>query len=419
MRIHVGADRFLVNLELVEALEQSVKRNNGVPEGDADIAGDGRVGEVTLQAGDGELFGEMPEDGVGEAKVALRILEVDGVDLVGHGGGADLARLRLLLEEPLGDVGPDVPAEVNEDGVDALAGVEKRSHVVVVLNLRRHLVPLQPKAVDKSVGKRDPIPVPIRNPVCVHVAGGTPKLGTVRHRIQKLHLGLKAVNEDHQLLAHAGGGRGLPVGPGQERDLRPLAGEAVERGDDVSELGHVDGAPEAHDHQRVAGVVDVLRREPKVDELLDLEEALEAGGAGHLGHLVLEEVLHSLDIVVGREGGAAGGPALELRLLDPGGVLVGELGVDPAELRDEGVRGRGHGRELGEGRGHAEEADEVLDLNLNAMLDVSILGEVGGDGIEAAAVAPVEGPDGVESRCAHACFLLPSVSREDARGRPR
>ena len=40
----------------------------------------------------------MAQHAVGEAQVALGVLEVDRVDLVRHGGRADLAGLQLLLE---------------------------------------------------------------------------------------------------------------------------------------------------------------------------------------------------------------------------------------------------------------------------------------------------------------------------------
>ena len=60
---------------------------------------------------------------------------------MGHGGGADLSSLSPLLEHALADVSPDIPAQVNADGVDPPGRVEQRCHVVVVLDLRRALVP--------------------------------------------------------------------------------------------------------------------------------------------------------------------------------------------------------------------------------------------------------------------------------------
>ena len=57
----------------------------------------------------------MGEQGVGDAEVALGVLEVDGVDLVGHGRGPDLAAGHALAEVAERNVGPDVAAEVDED----------------------------------------------------------------------------------------------------------------------------------------------------------------------------------------------------------------------------------------------------------------------------------------------------------------
>ena len=66
--------------------------------GDTDIAANGRVGEVALEAGNGEFVAEMLENSVGQTQIAFCILEVDGVDLVGHCGRAYLTCLDFLLE---------------------------------------------------------------------------------------------------------------------------------------------------------------------------------------------------------------------------------------------------------------------------------------------------------------------------------
>ena len=65
-----------------------------------------------------------------------QVLEVDGVDLMGHGARTDFARLDLLFEVFHRDVRPHVAAGVDQDGVDALHVVEDRREVVVMLDLR-------------------------------------------------------------------------------------------------------------------------------------------------------------------------------------------------------------------------------------------------------------------------------------------
>jgi hypothetical protein len=71
----------------------------------------GRVGEVALPAADRQFFGEVTEQGVGETEVAFGVFEIDRVDLVRHGRGADFAGLERLLEIAERDVAPDVAAD--------------------------------------------------------------------------------------------------------------------------------------------------------------------------------------------------------------------------------------------------------------------------------------------------------------------
>ena len=109
-------------------------------------------------------------------------------------------------------------------------------------------------------GGTHPVPVRERDLVRVQVARGAAELAAVRDGLELLHLRLEAVDKHHELLAHAGRGRGLAVGAGEEGDLGPLAGEQVQGVNDLRELGHVDAPPEAQDHEGIARVVDVCER---------------------------------------------------------------------------------------------------------------------------------------------------------------
>src|SRR6185437_286062 len=91
--------------------------NERMAERHAEIAQHGGVGEIALPAGDGELVREVPQQRVGDAEVALRVLEIDRVDFVRHGRGADLGRGRALLEIAEGDVAPEVAAEIERKSV--------------------------------------------------------------------------------------------------------------------------------------------------------------------------------------------------------------------------------------------------------------------------------------------------------------
>ena len=82
--LKILVEGILVEEYLPEALAQALQCDEAVCQGYTDIAQYRGVGEVTLQARDGELASEEAIDGVRDAKVTLCILEVDGVDLMRH-----------------------------------------------------------------------------------------------------------------------------------------------------------------------------------------------------------------------------------------------------------------------------------------------------------------------------------------------
>lgn len=133
--VQVLGDALGVQLQLADALQAGLVGDDAVGDADAEVAQHGGVGQVALPARDRQLAGQVLEQRVGDAEVALGVLEVDRVDLVRHGRGADLAGHGLLLEIAEGDVAPDVAVEVDEDGVEAGDRIEQLGDVVVRLDL--------------------------------------------------------------------------------------------------------------------------------------------------------------------------------------------------------------------------------------------------------------------------------------------
>ena len=115
--IQIRRHRVRVRLELRSTPQRALVRDHGVPEPGAEVAQHRGVGEVALPPRHRELGAQVFEHRVRESDVPLAVLEVDRVYLVRHRAAADLARDRLLLEVPDGDVTPDVSIEVQDDGV--------------------------------------------------------------------------------------------------------------------------------------------------------------------------------------------------------------------------------------------------------------------------------------------------------------
>ncbi len=72
----------MVELQLADTLEGGFVCEDGVADAHTQVAQHGGVSEVTLPAGDGELGGEVFEEGVGDTEVAFAVFKVDWVDLV-------------------------------------------------------------------------------------------------------------------------------------------------------------------------------------------------------------------------------------------------------------------------------------------------------------------------------------------------
>ncbi len=260
----------------------------------AQIAQHGGVGQVALPAGDRQLAGQVLHDRVGDAQVAFGVFEVDRVDLVRHGRGADFTRNGLLFEVAEGDIGPDIAIKVDQNGIEARDCIEQLGDVVVRLDLGGVRVELQAQGLlDELLGVGFPVDCRIGGQVGVVVADRTIDLAQQRNALDLGNLALQTVNHVGQLLAEGGRGGRLTVGAREHGHVGVLLGE---RADGVGYLAHQrqdDLIAAAAQHQRVGQVVDVLGGAGKVDELADLLEFVQLFG------LLLEQVLNGLDVVIG------------------------------------------------------------------------------------------------------------------------
>src|SRR5207248_3860717 len=112
----------------------------------------------------------MPQQRVCNSEIAFGILEIDGIDLVRHGRGADLARLGLLPEITQRYVAPQIAVEIEEHRVGARERVELLGEAVVRLDLGGVRSELEAERLDKSPGEALPIEVRVRGDVSVVVA---------------------------------------------------------------------------------------------------------------------------------------------------------------------------------------------------------------------------------------------------------
>ena len=210
--VQVGGEARRVRLQLAQALEGGLEGDAGMGQAHPQVTQHGGIRQVALKTGDGQLARQVLQDGVGEAQVALGVLEVDGIDLVGHGRGADLAGDGLLAKIAQGDIAPEVAAGVQEDGVEAGGGVEELRHVVVGLDLGGVGIPGQAQGFDETAGEGRPVHLWVGSVVGVVVAHRAVDLAQQGHLGHLVALAGQAGGDVRQLLAQGGGGGGLAMG---------------------------------------------------------------------------------------------------------------------------------------------------------------------------------------------------------------
>ena len=103
----------------------------------------------------------MPEQCIGNAQVAFGIFKINGVDLMGHGGGTDFTGNGFLLEETVGNIAPDVAADINQDGVVTADGVKQFGHIIMGFDLNGVGIVGDPQRFNKLLCEILPVDVRI------------------------------------------------------------------------------------------------------------------------------------------------------------------------------------------------------------------------------------------------------------------
>src|SRR5690606_929102 len=102
--------------QLAKPLEDCLVSYEAVTKTYPHVAQHSGVSQVALPARYRQLASEMFEHRVGDAEVALGVLEVDRIDLVRHGRRAHLASHRALLEIAERNVAPDIAVQIDQNG---------------------------------------------------------------------------------------------------------------------------------------------------------------------------------------------------------------------------------------------------------------------------------------------------------------
>ena len=125
---------------------------------------------------------------------------------MGHGTAAGFPLNAFLQKVFHADVGPDVAAEIKQNGVDPAYGIEMSCKQIVMFYLRGVLLPLQAQSFfQKLVGEALPVIFREGGMVCIEIAGGASEFSGEGDVYEKGQLVFDAFGEYHQLFSHTGG----------------------------------------------------------------------------------------------------------------------------------------------------------------------------------------------------------------------
>ena len=198
----------------IDALESPFDRtpsDQRVTDRDADITQHRGIGEIALPSRYGQLVCKETQQCVRNAQIALAILEVDRVDLVRHGGGADLSRKHALPEIAERDVTPHVAAQIDQHRVDARERIEILRHPVVRFDLCGVWIPGEPERLDKAAREARPIDVRVSDAMRIEVADCTVDFAGDRYGRETHALFARAIDEVRDFLAERRRRRGLTM----------------------------------------------------------------------------------------------------------------------------------------------------------------------------------------------------------------
>ncbi len=159
---------------------------------------------------------------------------------MGHHGRTHLSLFDPLFEVFHGNIGPEVPVEVNQDGIDASHAIEQGCQVVIMLYLCGGLLAFQAQGhLYKVIGKSCPVGLRIGHGMGIEISRGTAELGGNWNGFKHCNLNFQSLHEYANLLSKAGWRGRLAMGAGQHRHIVPFSRQAFELLNNPVEQGKV------------------------------------------------------------------------------------------------------------------------------------------------------------------------------------
>ena len=359
-----------IEFQFGEPRGERLKAEHGMAHGDPQVAQHGRIAEIALEARHGQLVGEMGQKRIGHTQIAFGILEIDGVDLVRHGGGADLTLDHTLFEIAQRNVAPHVAREIEQHRVGAHQGVTVFGDPIVGFDLRGVVVRLQTQSGNEAGAQAGPVDIRERGHVGIEISDGTVHLAEDDHGLQGGALAHKTRLHVGKFLPDRGRGCGLAMGACQHAGRRVLDLERRQCCADRVERRQQQLGARRLQHQGVGEVVDVLGSAAEVHPLQV------CGRGAARSELGADPVLDRLHVMVGAR----------LDGLDRGNIGRGRIAGEPLEP----LPCRGRQRRQRPCGGTRRQAQGPRTFDPHALAHQARLAEDGANGLEFAGVTAVE-----------------------------
>lgn len=266
---------------------------DSVAKDEAEIAEEGGVGKVALHATTREFVGKGIAESGENFNIALGVFKGDGIDLLGHGRGADFSSDNLLGKIAAADVTPHILVKVANDLHGDFDFVQEAGDIIMGFNLggKGNLVEFGVKAGDEASGDRTPTVERESSDTGGVVTTGAVEFSVNLYIHNVFGLALKSVEKYAHLFSESGWSGGLAVGVREHGGCGFSNGEFAEFCDNVVEALFKEFSS-VNKHQGIGEVCDVLASATDMDETL---EGVKAGIVKFLG----DKEFAGFDIVVG------------------------------------------------------------------------------------------------------------------------
>ena len=141
-----------------------------------------------------------------------------------HGRRTYFAFFYFLLEIIHRNIGPDIPAEINQDGINPFHAIKMCGKIIVMLYLCSILLSLSPRFFHKLIGQTNPVILGNETTWALKLPVAPPNLA-VKGILINCQLFFQSFRKYHDFFTQTGRSCRLPMCTSQHGNIHPLFGQ--------------------------------------------------------------------------------------------------------------------------------------------------------------------------------------------------